>query len=372
MSFPHPFQNAGLAQSISSDTQQALRLGVVTGEGVGRSLIDASLESLSAAASLHGLEVDAVFGPEFRAQNGHAATFDERAQGFYAQCASSDRAILHGPVGGRFVYDLRKWANLFVKLTPAVPTQALRDCSLLRPEICEGVDILLVRDNMGGVYQGEYGVDGDGRTAFQIARNSPDEVRQILEVAVGCAANRRGLLTVVLKPGGVPTLSELWREIALSVAQGKVELEFMEVDNACYQLGAQPSRFDVIAAPNLFGDVLGDTASIVLGSRGLSYSANFDPNGFGVYQTAHGAAHDLVGKNVANPVAQMLTTAWLVESSLGRPDIAKTLSDAIYRVLERGIRTADVAAADSTIVSTTDFTKHVIDAVHHDHSPDRS
>ena len=120
------------------------------------------------------------------------------------------------------------------------------------------------------------------------------------------------------KPGGIPAISELWRECAERPGDGDVAIEVIEVDNACFQLVADPHRFDVVAAPNMLGDIVADTAALVLGSRGMSYSANFRSTAQAVYQTGHGAAHDLAGSGRANPVAQIRSLAWLLRESLGQ------------------------------------------------------
>ncbi|MFM6979935.1 MAG: isocitrate/isopropylmalate family dehydrogenase [Micrococcales bacterium] len=334
-----------------------LRLGVIKGEGIGESVIDAAVQTLGALGSRFDVEVELVYGPDLLATGVNFSAVSD----FYDSCASESMPILHGPAGGRFVYELRKWSDLFVKLTPVKPNALLQDASLLRPELLTGVDILLVRDNIGGLYQGDYGFDG--KVAFQNAAYDLANVERLMKVASEQAMSRRGDLCVVLKPGGVPAISELWRMAAESVVSASVNLSFLEVDNACYQLGASPSQFDVMVSPNMFGDVLGDTASIALGSRGLSYSANFSESGFAVYQTAHGAARDLAGKNIANPLAQLYALGWLLETSLHRADMQASLLAAIDSVIGGGYRTADIASANSKVVSTSELTSRVVEAI---------
>lgn len=137
----------------------------------------------------------------------------------------------------------------------------------------------------------------------------------------------------------------------------------LEIDNACFQLIADPARFDVVVAPNMFGDIVGDTAALLLGTRGLSYSANFGTGGAAVYQTAHGAAHDLAGRDVANPIAQILTMAWLLRSALGLAAAAEAIESATHGVLASGMRTADCAAPGSTVVGTAAMAESIAERI---------
>jgi 3-isopropylmalate dehydrogenase len=229
------------------------------------------------------------------------------------------------------------------------------DASIVRPERLTDVDVLIVRDNAGGIYQGTFGWNSDRSAATHETRYERSQVEDVVNVAVRAATLRKGRLAVVTKPGGLPTISQLWREVALERQGADVELDFVEIDNACFQLLADPRRFDVIVAPNMFGDVLGDTATTLLGSRGLSYSANFGADGRAVFQTAHGAAHDLTNADVANPIAQMRTLAWLLRSQYGLDNAAAVIEGAISAVLARGIRTADIAIQTSTVVGTEEM-----------------
>jgi 3-isopropylmalate dehydrogenase len=264
--------------------------------------------------------------------------------------------IICGAVGGRFVYEVRARFALYCKLVPVRPLPALADASIIRSERVAGVDVLIVRDNMGGLYQGAYGRREGGRVAFQEAVYDADQVDQLLTVAVRAAAARRGRLAVVTKPGGIPAVSALWRERAAAAArETDVAIEEVEVDNACFQLVADPLRFDVVAAPNMLGDVVADTAALVLGSRGMALSANFGASGRAVYQTGHGAAYDLAGSNRANPVAQIQSLAMLLHESFRRPDAAAVVEQAVVHVLARGLRTPDIAGPESTVVGTREL-----------------
>jgi 3-isopropylmalate dehydrogenase len=190
-------------------------------------------------------------------------------------------ALLSGPGGGRYVYDLRTRLELFLKISPVQVRNGLPSASPLRPEVLAGVDLLIVRENVGGVYQGvsQETVDWRGgcvvRHTFSYAQA---EVRRFLDAAARLAATRRGQLTVVTKEGGLPELSALWRTCALEAAEALgVQCSFPDLDLLAYQLVHQPEAFDLIAAPNLGGDVLGDLAGVLVGSRTLSFAGNFSP-----------------------------------------------------------------------------------------------
>jgi 3-isopropylmalate dehydrogenase len=230
-------------------------------------------------------------------------------------------AILSGPGGGRYVYDLRRRLGLFLKINPIQVRMGLPDASPLRPETLDGVDVLIVRENLGGLYQGS-SFDGPSENGGRVIRHvfsyAESDVRRLLEAAARLARRRHGGLTVVVKQAGAPRLSDLWRGCALKVSrEHDVECSFVDIDLMAYRLVERPGAFDVIAAPNLFGDVLADLAAVLLGSRALSFGASFSPRGEAVYQTNHGAAHDIAGSGCANPVGQMLSLAMMLRESLG-------------------------------------------------------
>jgi 3-isopropylmalate dehydrogenase len=180
---------------------------------------------------------------------------------------------------------------------------------------------------------------------------------------MNAAKMRQGRLCVVHKPGGIEVVSQLWLQCARDLDLDKsVELEFLEVDNVNYQLIADPRRFDVVVAPNMFGDVLADGASVLLGSRGMSYSANFGPGGKSAYQTGHGAAYDLAGRDIANPLGQMLSFAMMLHESFGLTAQSFCLQAAINEVLAAGWRTKDVMAPGCTEVGTREMVRRVTEA----------
>jgi 3-isopropylmalate dehydrogenase len=245
---------------------------------------------------------------------------------------------------------------MFCKFTPVRPIPALGDTGVLRPAALSNVDLVVVRENAGGEYFGQWrrwqsdeGEDSASHTYCYRA----SEVRRILDTAIRLATQRRGHVALVVKPGLSPAVSSLWMELFTQMTSDSgLATKVLEVDNAAYQIVANAPQFDVIVAPNLAGDILSDVAALLLGSRGLSYSANYGPRGAAVYQTGHGAAHDLAGRDVANPIGQILSAAVMLRESFGLDDLAAAIETAIHRTLAGGWRTADIAARGCRVVGT--------------------
>jgi 3-isopropylmalate dehydrogenase len=339
-------------------------IGVLPGEGVGPEVIDASLGLLDTITASTGLTFTRRYGGKIGldAQRDGGDALTPEVTRFCADVFSAGGAIFCGPGGGRFVYDLRAAFDLFCKLVPLRPLPALRGTGILVPEAVRDVDILVIRENASGLYLGEAGTETiGGRTrAWHRFHYDEDEVDRILRLAAAAARLRRGQLCVVTKPAGVPGISELWRTRAIATSrEAGVELRLLEVDTACYQMVADARSFDVVAAPNMFGDVLADGASVLLGSRGMSYSANYSPGGCAVYQTGHGAAYDLAGTGRANPLGQVQSLAMLLAESFGLAEIARAIVDAINDVLAAGWRTPDIMAPGCRAVGTRELAAHI-------------
>jgi 3-isopropylmalate dehydrogenase len=286
---------------------------------------------------------------------------------FCQQVFDQGGAILCGPGGGRFVYELRTRFQLYCKLIPLQPWRALRDTGPVRPEYLSGVDIVVVRENISGLYFGSWGIESqeDGtQIAYHHSAYRDDEVERLLTVAMALARRRRGRLALITKPGGLPSISRLWQEKLHELNRdGSVDTRVLEVDNAAYQLIAHPDDFDVVACPNMFGDVLGDCGSLLLGSRGLSYSGNFGASGTAVYQTAHGAAWDLAGTNRANPIGQICSLAMMLRESCDLPAAAAAIEQAIELTLARGVRVPDISGPDSCIVGTREMGRRICESL---------
>jgi 3-isopropylmalate dehydrogenase len=305
----------GLRESVLEPGTAAVKgaplIGVIPGEGVGPEVIDAALTVLrglqDAGAKRVEVEHGGVVG--LAAVQAHGSALPEEALDFCAGVIERGGGVLNGAGGGRYVYELRRRLELFLKITPIQACNGLAQASPLRAEGLADVDLLVVRENLGGVYQGrsERLTRGPWREVRHELRYGERELRRFLRAAARLASARSGRLTVVVKDAGLDAFSELWRECAEDAArEHDMGCTAVDVDLMVYRLLERPAAFDVIAASNLFGDVLSDLAAALVGSRGMSFGASFTPRGGGVYQTNHGAAYDIAGEDRANPVGQVL------------------------------------------------------------------
>ncbi len=332
-------------------------VGVLPGEGAAPDLVMAALRVLDAVATAHRLAVEVVHGPPAD-RSGMSAEVDAFLRDVFARGG----AVLAGAIGGRFVYDVRRDLDLFCKLVPVHPWEALLDASPFRPDHLRGVDLVVVRENASGLYQGHGRREAD--RAEHTFGYSLEEVERIVAVAARLADSRRRRLTVVVKDGGLPELSGLWRDGAEAACSPlKIVPSFVDVDLCAYQLLRDPAALDVVVAPNLFGDILADLSALLLGGRGVSYSGNFAASGAAIYQTNHGAAFDLAGAGAANPVGQICALAMLLRESAGRPAAADAILAAVDRVWQGGWRTRDVACPEHRVVGTVEFTDLVVEAI---------
>jgi 3-isopropylmalate dehydrogenase len=311
-------------------------------------VIEAALLVLSALESISRnrfkIRFGGLIGEEAESQCGES--LPEEVEKFCQDVFMQHGAILCGPGGGRFVYDLRRRFDLFCKLSPLKVSAELIHASHIKSTYLQNVDILLVRENLSGIYQGrwkEIHTQSEGRRAEQTFSYTEGQVRRIMEVAVRIAAHRQGKIALPHKDAGIPAISKLWRDCAAEIAsQYGVKYSLLNIDYMAYQLAQNPRDFDVIVASNLFGDILADLGGVLLGSRGLTYSGNFSSTGAAVYQTNHGACYDLKGKNQANPVGQIFSLAMLLRESFGLIQEACLIEYAIADVWRQGWRTADL------------------------------
>jgi 3-isopropylmalate dehydrogenase len=290
--------------------------------------------------------------------------------------AKAADAVLFGSVGGPKwdglpfeqrpelgILRLRKGLELFANLRPAVVMEPLAEASALRPERVSGLDIMLGRESTGGVYFGEprgvtTGADGK-RTGFDTQIYHEDEIARVARVAFDLARKRRNKVTSVEK-ANVMQSGRLWRAVVGEIHKAEyadVELENMYADNCAMQLASRPKQFDVILGDNLFGDILSDLAAAVTGSLGMLPSATLgavQPSGkrHALYEPIHGSAPDIAGKGIANPCAQMLSFAMLLRYSFGMDEDAGLIEQAIERVLQSGLRTADIMQTGRARVGT--------------------
>ncbi len=337
-----------------------ITIGMFLGEGVGPEVVPVAMDLLDQLAADAGRDLRVHQGGliGFPAKRQFGSSLSDEVVQFAETIFAEDGALFCGPGGDRFVYEIRRTFDLYCKYTPIEPLPELRGAGVVRDTAIAATNIIAVRENMGGVYQGDWEESRDGceRIASHRFAYREGDIRRILGVAMRLAEGRRRRVHLVLKPGGVPSISTLWRTVAEEMAEKHgIELRELEIDNAVYQLIADPATFDVIVSPNMFGDILADCGSLLLASRGLSYSGNFNDRGNGVYQTGHGAARDIAGKDVANPIGQILSLGMMLRESFCWPEADRALRVAVRTTLAQGLATADVATAGTRILGTRVF-----------------
>jgi 3-isopropylmalate dehydrogenase len=297
-------------------------------------------------------------------------------------CRGAD-AVLLGAVGGpkwdttdphaprpeQGLLGLRKGMGLYANLRPVRPSPALVGASPLREERIAGTDLLVVRELTGGIYFGDSGRDGD--VAHDTCEYSVAEIERIARAGFEAAqrraegGGRKARVTSVDKANVLET-SRLWREVVSRVAgeYPDIGLDHLLVDNAAMQLVSRPAEFDVIVTENLFGDILSDESAMLTGSLGMLPSASLGEVGTpGLFEPVHGSAPDIAGQGVANPLATFLSAAMMLRHGLDRPGDAERVEAAVDAVLERGLRTPDLAAEGETPVGTAEMTDAVLAAL---------
>jgi len=346
------------------------RLAAIPGDGVGPDVVAAARRVVAAVADGFGFEVawrDLVVGGAGIDAHGVAIRdVDLEA------CRESD-AILLGAVGGprwddpaaavrpeQALFAMRGGLGLFANLRPVTVHPALVSASPLRPELLEGVDLLIVRELTGGLYFGERsepaGPPG-GRAAVDALPYTEPEIARVVRLAFELARGRRGRLTSVDKANVLAT-SRLWRTVVHEVAADfpDVALDDRLVDAAAMQIVRSPASFDVVVTENLFADILSDEASVLAGSLGMLPSASVgarrtDHGLHGLYEPIHGSAPDIAGRDLANPIGTILSAAMLLRLSLGRADAAAAVEAAVSAVLDDGLRTLDLWPRDAAAAS---------------------
>ncbi len=363
------------------------RVAAIPGDGVGPEVVDAARRVLDAAGRRFA------FAIEWTEIVAGGAAIDAYGVAIRPEdietCRSSD-AILLGAVGGpkwsdpsapvrpeQALFALRGGLGLFANLRPVKVHPALLASSPLRPELLEGVDMLIVRELTGGVYFGERQEAGDekgGRRAVDTMPYSEDEIRRIVLLAGAYASMRRRRLTSVDKANVLAT-SRLWRRVVDEERRRMpdVEVSHQLVNSCAMLLVKRPADFDVIVTENLFGDILSDEAAILAGSLGMLPSASLadrltEHGTFGLYEPIHGSAPDIAGQDRANPIGTILSAAMMMFSSFKRPDVSGAIEDAVSHALDEGWRTADLADPANpddglVVVGTTGMATAVIDAL---------
>ena len=328
------------------------------GDGIGPEVGAAALTVLKAAAETfgHTLDIDEHFIGG-AAIDGRGTPLPDET---YAS-AKNTGAILLGAVGGPKwdhlkgsdrpelggLLILRKKLELFANVRPAKPFAGLIASSPLKPEYLEGVDFVVVRELTGGIYFGKKGRDNLG--AYDECRYSEAEVERITRRAFEIAGARRGKVTSVDKSNVLET-SRLWREVVIKVAKDypDVELEHTLVDAMAMHMLTRPRDFDVILTENMFGDILTDEASMLCGSMGVIPSASLGAGTVGMYEPIHGSAPDIAGQGKANPIAMILSAAWMLRTSFGLDTEASAMEKAVEAALDAGQVTGDLGGSLST------------------------
>ena len=295
--------------------------------------------------------------------------------------ARSSDAILLGAVGGpqwddverhlrpeKGLLTIRSELDLFGNLRPAIMYPQLAHASSLKPEFVSGLDILIVRELVGGIYFGEprgiRTLENGEREGYNTYKYSESEIRRIGRMAFEAAMVRDKRLCSVDK-SNVLEATVLWKEIITELAADypEVELSHMYVDNAAMQLVMAPKQFDVIVTGNMFGDILSDTAAMLTGSIGMLPSASLDKDGGGMYEPCHGSAPDIAGQGVANPLATILSVAMMLRYSLDAVEAADAIEKAVSDVLDQGLRTGDIYTDGMTKVGTVEMGDAVVAAL---------
>jgi 3-isopropylmalate dehydrogenase len=335
---------------------KSYKIGVIKGDGIGPEIIDEAIKVLDAVSVTEGFNLkyeEMLLGGAAIDETGVPLP-DETIQGV-KKCD----AILFGAIGGpkwdnlerhlrpeSGLLGLRKEMGTFANLRPAMVYDELVNASSLKPEVIQGVDIMVVRELTGGIYFGqprEYDTDKSYNTMVY----TREEVKRIAVVAFDIAMKRDKRICSVDK-ANVLEVSQFWREIVEEVATEypEVELSHMYVDNAAMQLIRDPKQFDVILTGNIFGDILSDAASMLSGSIGLLPSASTG-KGVGLFEPIHGSAPDIAGQGIANPLATISSASMMLRYALGESEAADKIDEAIKKALSEGYRTGDLGDYDA-------------------------
>lgn len=355
-----------------------MKIAVLPGDGIGPEIVAQAVKVLDV---LRGdgmkieLETAAIGGA------GYDTAGDPLPEATLALTREAD-AVLLGAVGGpqydsldrplrpeRGLLRIRKELNLFANLRPALLYPELAEASSLKPEVVANLDLMIVRELTGDVYFGQpRGIEirlsstGESeRVGFNTMLYSESEVRRVAQVAFGIACKRGKKLCSVEK-ANVLECSELWKEVMIEVAKEypEVALSHMYVDNAAMQLIRAPKQFDTLVTGNLFGDILSDAASMLSGSIGMLPSASLNQHNKGMYEPIHGSAPDIAGRDIANPLATILSVAMMYRYTFSDSTTADRIEHAVKQVIAQGYRTADIWTEGTTRVSCSKMGAAVI------------
>ena len=346
------------------------KIALIKGDGIGPEMVDEAVRVLDAVASVENIEFDY---NDYLMGGCAVDVFDTPLPQETINGALNSDAILFGAIGGP-KYDslpkekrpetgllkMRKELGVFANIRPAVIFDELTEASTLKEKVVKGVNLVVVRELTGGIYFGEPRAKEKDR-AYNTMVYSREEIERIAKVAFELAMKRGKKITSVDK-ANVLEVSQLWREVVEEVAKSypEVTLEHMYVDNATMQLIREPKQFDVILTGNIFGDILSDGASMVVGSIGLLPSASVGGK-VGLYEPIHGSAPDIAGQGIANPIATIMSASMMLRD-LGELKAADRIDNAIKAVLKEGYRTKDLSSFDAKeVVSTSEMGSLIAD-----------
>ncbi len=344
-----------------------MKIAILPGDGIGTEIVREAERVLGALDLRFETERAPVGGTAYES-HGHPLPDPTLA------LARAADAVLFGAVGDwkydtlprplrpeQAILGLRKSLGLFANLRPAICYAELTAASSLKPELVAGLDILIVRELTGDIYFGQPrgrrdapdGPFAGAPEAFDTMRYTRPEIERIARVAFDAARRRSKRVTSVDKANVLETF-QFWKDVVTDVHRDypDVALDHMYVDNAAMQLVRAPKAFDVVVTGNMFGDILSDEAAMLTGSIGMLPSASLDQSGKGLYEPSHGSAPDIAGKDVANPLATILSVAMMLRHSLQQPEAAARVERAVQDVLTSGLRTADIWSEGTTKVGT--------------------
>ncbi len=343
-----------------------MKIAIMPGDGIGKEIIKQGIKVIKAISNKYKCNFDmeeALIGGIAVDETG--TPLPDRT---IEICKNSD-AVLLGAVGGpkwdklpgnlrpeSGLLGIRKTLGVFANLRPAILFPQLKSASNLKEEVLgNGLDIMIVRELIGGAYFGEKKrVDiKEGQKAWDTIVYSTPEIERIVKMAFEVARKRNKKLTLIDK-ANVLESSRLWREVTNKISEDykDVELNYMYVDNAAMQLIRDPKQFDTIVTENMFGDILSDEASMLTGSLGMLPSASLGGGKIGIYEPIHGSAPDIAGEDKANPIGTIMSIAMMFRYSFNMEEAAKDIENAVSKVLDKNYRTLDIMNGDKILVGT--------------------
>jgi len=354
-----------------------MKIAVLPGDGIGPEIVTQAVKVLDRLQA-DGLKIEMEYAPIGGA--GYEAAGDPLPEATLKLSQAAD-AVLLGAVGDwkydslprdqrpeRGLLRIRKALNLFANLRPALLYPELASASTLKPEVVAGLDLMIVRELTGDIYFGQprgiATLENGEREGINTMRYNESEIRRIGRVAFDIAMKRNKKVCSIDKANVLET-TELWRQVMVELAKDypEVELSHMYVDNAAMQLVRAPKQFDVMVTGNIFGDILSDEASMLTGSIGMLPSASLDANNKGMYEPSHGSAPDIAGKDVANPLATILSVAMMFKYSFNDAATFDRIDHAVKKVIAAGYRTADIWTEGTHKVSCSGMGDAVVAAL---------